>query len=63
MELALRANPDLKLTAFFTRRDPAALKTLTPEQKKLLEEFESSTADKQYQKRKSFFDKLKDIFN
>ena len=31
VELALRANPDLKLTAFFTRRDPAALKTLTPE--------------------------------
>ena len=31
MELALRANPDLKLAAFFTRRDPAALKTLTPE--------------------------------
>ena len=31
VELALRANPDLKLAAFFTRRDPAALKTLTPE--------------------------------
>ena len=31
VELALRANPDMKLTAFFTRRDPAALKTLTPE--------------------------------
>ena len=31
MELALRANPDMKLVAFFTRRDPASLKTLTPE--------------------------------
>ena len=31
VELALRANPDLKLAAFFTRRDPAALRTLTPE--------------------------------
>lgn len=31
VELSLRANPDLKLAAFFTRRDPAALKTLTPE--------------------------------
>ena len=31
VELALRANPDLNLAAFFTRRDPAALKTLTPE--------------------------------
>lgn len=38
-------------------------RSLTKEQKKLLEEFESSTGDKQYQKRKSFFDKLKDIFN
>lgn len=31
VELAMRVNPDLKLVAFFTRRDPAALKTLTPE--------------------------------
>jgi len=31
VELALRANSDMKLVAFFTRRDPAALKTLTPE--------------------------------
>ena len=31
VELALRANPDMKLAAFFTRRDPSALKTLTPE--------------------------------
>ena len=31
VELALRANPDLKLTAFFTRREPSTLKTLTPE--------------------------------
>ena len=31
VELALRANPDMRLTAFFTRRDPASVKTLTPE--------------------------------
>jgi len=30
VELALRQNPDMALTAFFTRRDPATLKTLTP---------------------------------
>ena len=30
-ELALRANPDMKLTAFFTRRAPETLKTLTPD--------------------------------
>ena len=29
-ELALRANPDMVLTAFFTRRDPASVRTLTP---------------------------------
>lgn len=38
-------------------------RNLTKEQKKLLEEFDSSTGDKQYQKRKSFFEKLKDLFN
>ena len=31
VELALRQNPDLQLTAFFTRRDPAAVRTLSPE--------------------------------
>ena len=31
VELALRANPDMRLTAFFTRRDPASVHTLTPE--------------------------------
>jgi len=31
VELALRANPDMKLVAFFTRRDPASVRTLTPE--------------------------------
>lgn len=31
VELALRQNPDLCLCAFFTRRDPAALKTLSPD--------------------------------
>ena len=30
VELALRANPDMRLTAFFTRRDPASVRTLTP---------------------------------
>ena len=29
-ELALRACPDMELVAFFTRRDPSALKTLSP---------------------------------
>ncbi len=29
-ELAIRNCPDMKLVAFFTRRDPSALKTLTP---------------------------------
>ena len=31
VELAVRQNPDMELTAFFTRRDPKALKTLSPE--------------------------------
>ena len=31
VELAVRANPDMKLAAFFTRRDPKTLKTLTPD--------------------------------
>ncbi len=31
VELALRQNPDMELAAFFTRRDPASLKTLSPE--------------------------------
>ena len=30
-ELAIRQNPDMELTAFFTRRDPKNLKTLSPE--------------------------------
>ncbi len=30
VELALRQNPDMELAAFFTRRDPASLKTLSP---------------------------------
>ena len=30
VELAVRQNPDMELVAFFTRRDPASLKTLTP---------------------------------
>ncbi|MBE5801530.1 MAG: diaminopimelate dehydrogenase [Clostridiales bacterium] len=31
VELAIRQNPDLQLVAFFTRRDPATLRTLTPQ--------------------------------
>ena len=38
-------------------------KNLSKEQKKLLKEFEEATGEKQYQKRKSFFDKLKKGFN
>ena len=38
-------------------------KNLSKEQKKLLKEFEESTGEKQYQKRTSFFDKLKKGFN
>ena len=30
VELAVRQNPDMELAAFFTRRDPGALKTLSP---------------------------------
>ena len=30
-ELAIRQNPDMELAAFFTRRDPESLKTLSPE--------------------------------
>ena len=30
-ELAIRQNPDMELVAFFTRRDPSALKTLSPD--------------------------------
>lgn len=31
VELAVRQNPDMELAAFFTRRDPEALKTLSPD--------------------------------
>ena len=31
VELAIRQNPDMRLVAFFTRRDPAALTTLSPD--------------------------------
>lgn len=37
-------------------------KNLNGEQKKLLRSFEESTGEKNYQKRRSFFDKLKDTF-
>ena len=30
VELALRMNPDMELAAFFTRRPPESLKTLSP---------------------------------
>lgn len=38
-------------------------KNLTAEQKKLLKAFEEATSEKNYQKRRSFFDKLRDAFN
>ena len=38
-------------------------KNLTSEQKKLLHAFEETLGDKNYQKRRSFFDKLRDAFN
>ena len=31
VELAVRQNPDMELAAFFTRRDPKNLKTLSPD--------------------------------
>lgn len=37
-------------------------RNLTAEQKKLLREFEEQTGDKNYRERRSFFDKLKDLF-
>ncbi len=37
-------------------------KNLSGEQKKLLRDFEEATGEKNYQKRRSFFDKLKDTF-
>ena len=37
-------------------------KKLTNEQKELLKKFEESSSDSNYQKRKGFFDKLKDLF-
>lgn len=38
-------------------------KNLNAEQKKLLRAFEEATEDKNYQKRRSFFDKIRDAFN
>ena len=38
-------------------------KNLNREQKKILQEFEAATGDKQYQKRKSFFDTIKKHFS
>ena len=38
-------------------------RNLTAEQKKLLRAFEDSTGDKNYQKRRSFFDKIKKGFH
>lgn len=38
-------------------------RNLTGEQKKLLRSFEEATGEKNYQKRRTFFDKLKDAFN
>lgn len=38
-------------------------KNLNPKQKELVKQFDSTTTEKNYAKRKSFFDKLKDFFN
>ncbi len=38
-------------------------KDLTKEQKQILKEFDSKTGDKNYKKNKSFFDKVKDLFD
>ena len=38
-------------------------KKLTNQQKELLRQFEDSASGSQYEKKKSFFDKLKDVFN
>ena len=38
-------------------------KNLSSEQKKLLRSFEEATGEKNYKKRRSFFDKIKDAFN
>lgn len=38
-------------------------RNLTSEQKRILKDFESTTGEHNYQKRKGFFDKLKDMFN
>lgn len=38
-------------------------KNLSKEQRQLLEQFDNSTSDKNYKKRKGFFDKLKDMFD
>ena len=37
-------------------------KNLSKEQKKILQSFDEATGDKNYQKRKSFFDKIKKGF-
>ena len=38
-------------------------KKLTEKQKELLRQFDDSTSGSQYEKKKSFFDKLKDAFS
>ncbi len=38
-------------------------RNLSHEQKEILRKFDGTTSDKNYQKRKGFFDKLKDMFN
>ena len=38
-------------------------KNLSGEQRKILEQFEESTGDRNYQKRRGFFDKIKDLFD
>ena len=46
----------------FVRVTVEVPKNLSQKQKAILQEFDSVAEDKNYQKRKSFFDKIKDMF-
>ena len=46
-----------------TREASPCPKKLTSQQKELLRQFDASASGNQYEKKKSFFDKLKDAFS
>jgi len=46
-----------------TREPSPCPKKLTSQQKELLRQFDASASGNQYEKKKSFFDKLKDAFS